>query len=328
LQFPAALREIEVMLFGPDVSPADFNFLLQSVGRLPLLQSLRLGVSLLPSVLISFAPLVALRQLRSFSVGFECDEEEEDEGEYKDRQLSDAQVDELRALPWLHKVRVIPMAAATLRRLLRQPHQLQWREIRLPYPLDDEITALLPQLPSFTDLGDLWTSCTRFDWLRGLPNLTLPSLSPLEPLDADGTHSLSAALQGCVKLESMYLSESAGLTQGQLVDLLPRLPLLRELFLCGPAFDSLAFLAQEPLAQRLTDLSLFGCSRLPLTELRHVHALSNLQVLNLWKPFSAPLDEATLLQYEPPSALMPQLRRFSYQQPESVALGSDSPHSD
>jgi hypothetical protein len=93
------------------------------------------------------------------------------------------------------------------------------------------------------------------------------------------------------------------------------MPLLTKLLLFHPAaLDSLRFLSSAvPLSRSLTELTLrdFHPS-LPLTELRHVHALSSLTNLTLTRVLDRPLDEPTLALYEPPSAVLPALRVFEH----------------
>jgi len=213
------------------------------------------------------------------------------------------------------------MSLALLRRLLRQPHQLQWQRMRLPYPLDDEVTALLPQLPSLTAISGT-ARCGDFGWLRCLPNLTDVDLAFSHREDvADRAAALVAGLQHCTNIEVLALSGSSvflqlsgctDLTAAHLADLLPRLPRLRGLSLDFLGIDSLAFLAQPPMTSQLSILCLRSCSQLPPTELRRIHSLRGLEYLNLSDSFSAPLDSAALALLEPPSAVLPRLDDFWY----------------
>jgi len=113
-------------------------------------------------------------------------------------ELSDAQVAELRALPLLRKLEVQPMSTSLLRRLLAQPHELQWQQIALPEQLDDEVAALLPQLPSLSALDENDTAtCSDFDFLRRLPNLADVHVAFREPSAAARIDSLMSGLQCC-----------------------------------------------------------------------------------------------------------------------------------
>ena len=69
------------------------------------------------------------------------------------------------------------------------------------------------------------------------------------------------------------------------------------------------------MAQQLTLLQLMMSGRLPLTELRHVHALRSLKQLLLNESFDSPMDAHCQWLYTPPSVLMPQLDNFFYEQP-------------
>ena len=183
-------------------------------------------------------------------------------------------MDELRALSRVRSL-ITPMTTLLLQRLLRPLHNLRWQEISLPIPLDDEFAALLPQLPSLTKIVDGWTTCSRFDWLCGLPNLTDVDLVFEVQAAAGRAESLVAGLQSCTNIESISLGNH--LTAAHLAELLPRLPRLRALSLHCLDIDSLAFLAQPPMISQLISLCLDHCQQLPLPELRHVHALRALQ---------------------------------------------------
>jgi len=243
---------------------------------------------------ISFAPLAALPLLRILDVwwpwsGWQAE-------------FSDAQVDQLRALPRLQQLRM-PMTTPLLRRLLRQPHTLQWQQISLPDALDVETAALLPQLPSLTAIsGTAW--CGDFGWLRRLPNLTDVSLA-FGPANAAGhVDSLLAGLQSCAAIEILALDNFSHLTAAHLADLLPRLPRLRQLNLSRLDIGSLAFLAQPPMTSQLISLELRDCVFLPVAELRHVHSLRGLTALDSVRTFHLSLGDRSRSQLTLPSALL------------------------
>ena len=299
LIFPANLRRLQIHMAGP-AGAADISAALGAIGRLSLLEELTVW-PLGHTAQLSFAPLAGLPRLRSLSVWPPKDA----------REFSDAQVDELRALPRLQQLNVHP-TLPLLRRLLRQPHNLQWQNISLPDLLNDEAAALLPQLPTLTVI-ERSTSCSRFDWLARLPNLRDVRLSFEWPKDAAArADSLVAGLRCCTKIEILELSDCADLTADRLANLLPRLPQLRELRLHCLRVDSLSFLAQPPLTSQLRRLELWHCLWLPPGELRHVHSLRGLTKLELVHSFTAPLDSAELALLEPPSAVMPRLDHFRY----------------
>ena len=298
LRFPAALRRLDVDLrVSAAVTAAHVNTALRAIGRLPLLESLTI---LLPALdpQVSFVPLAALSRLRVLDI----------HSEDAETKLSDAQENELRALPQLQALLLPLMTIDSLRRLLRQPHTLQWQQISFPNPVDDEFAALLPQLPSFTNLHAI-ASCTHFEWLRGMANLRHVSLW----MDsADCGSSLAAGLECCSNIEILSLEECPDLTSAHLTDLLPRLPRLRSLELSHLSIDSLSFVAEPPLTDRLSSLCLENCAQLPLVELRHVHALRGLKTLRLHCSFTARMDDYSQSLYEPPSLLLPQLELFEY----------------
>jgi len=296
LIFPAALRELNVHLPGP-ADAAQINACIATISRLPLLEELTVALQSVEQILqVSFAPLAASQQLRGLFI--------------PRAERSDAQIDQLRALPHLQELNV-RMSTPLLRRLLRQPHDLRWQQISLPFRLDDETATLLPQLPSLTRI-DGRSTCDRFDWLRGLPSLTDVHLSFDRPMRAA---ALVAGLQSCAQLRLLSLSGCRELTAAQLTDLLPRLPRLRELRLSFLPIDSLAFLAQPPLTSQLADLYLWSCEGLPPGELRHVHALLGLEKLELCLSFTVPLGAHDCALLTPPSILLPQLKEFVYQAP-------------
>ena len=301
LAFPAKLRRLTLHL-SRDVDAAQVNAAVAAIGRLTLLEDLSIHFYTLGPE-ISLEPLTALPRVRSLGVhgcgnGF----------------LSDAQVDELRTMPHLLQLSLSKMTTSTLRRLLRRPHGLRWQDISLPNPLDDEAAALLPQLASLTRIAG-WAACSRFDWLRGLPNLTEVDLTFEGPQQAGRAESLVAGLQCCTNIEILELSYCSDVAAAHLADLLPRLRRLRELWLDRLSIVSLSFLSQPPLTDQLTCLHLNYCRQLPLSELRHVHALRGLKQLELLHSFDERLDDHSCALYEPPSTLFPRLETFEYSAP-------------
>jgi len=170
------------------------------------------------------------------------------------------------------------------------------------------VAALLPQLPSLTD----------FDFLRGLPNLTLLRCSSCGgDEDLDGVEladQLVAGLRHCTNITRLRLNNILELTSARLSDLLPRLPQLGELELSDLDIDSLSFLAQPPLTGQLSSLTLSSCKNLPLAELRHLHSLRGLRELSLHYSFNermeADCDCLTALRL--PSAALPLLESFTF----------------
>ena len=301
--FPLGLHELEIWAFDRIFSAAEINAVVAATSRLEQLQSLSLLIWRIDP-LISFAPLAALPLFRLLSINVRIA-----------ANLSHAQVEQLRALPRLRTLNIHPVPASLLRRLLAQPHDLQWQRISLPSPLRDADTALLPRLPSLTSLDLNWRYLSGLDFLQGLPNLSSLRCSSLR--DGSGlrlTDRLVAALQRCTDVTELHLDRCASLTAAHLAELLPRMPRLRSLGLSDLGIDSLSFLAQAPLTIRLSRLSLSGCKKLPVAELRHVHSLLGLRELGIHDSFDEQMDpdcdELTALR--PPSAALPLLESFTY----------------
>jgi len=303
LLFPANLRSLHIYLCMP---ATNLNTTLRAIGQLPLLEELYIILKSMDPQ-ISFAPLAALPQLRRLNI-------------YSTSggaaiELSDAQVDELRALPQLHDLN-IGMSTLLMRRLLRPPHDLQWQRILVPYRMDDEAAFHLSQLPSLTEIDGVAVHCEIFEWLRRLPNLKRVEFNFEKAEESTAlVESLVAGLACCTNIEFLSLISCPVLTAAQLADLLPRLPRLRELELFNLSVNSLAFLAQPPLTDQLRTLRVAFCVRLPLTELRHVRALLNLEGLSLEESFDEPMDSHSQSLFTPPSVLLPQLRSFVYNPP-------------
>lgn len=117
----------------------------------------------------------------------------------------------------------------------------------------------------------------------------------------------------CPTLRSLYLE--APFTSVHLASLLPRLPLLTQLTLCGRLeLESLAFFSQCADAQRgVASLSLSSYHRWksPVRELVHLFHLRSLADLTLEQSFVETLDAFTRAVFTPPSPACPSLVRFS-----------------
>jgi len=306
LTFPPALQTLSLHVHGTPAA-ADICAAIRAIGRLSLLESLSVHLQSFDGQL-SFGPLASMPLLRHLAI-------------FQMRggvELSDAQVDQLRALPLLQRLDVQPMPTSLLRRLLEQPHNLQWQEITLPDPLDDEAAALLPQLPSLTalDKSNFAVTCSRFNFLRQMPKLSFVILGLSEPSAPARMESLIGGLQHCSQIEDLALC-STELTAAHLAELLPGLPRLRWLTLASNNITTLSFLSQPTLAQQLTSFQLLDCDSLPLAELRHAHSLQHLTELSLWQSFNAPMDALSQSLFTPPSLLLPQLEEFHYEQPSA-----------
>jgi hypothetical protein len=305
LAFPRRLQNLNLRVTGSSTAEK-LNEVLAAVGRLPLLKEFAVHLPAIDGQL-SFAPLASLPLLRDLCIFTP-----------NDAVLSDAQVAQLRALPLLERLEMRSMSTSLLRRLLAQPHNLQWQEIALPRLLSDKAAALLPQLPSLTALGapTVFTTCSHFDFLRRLPNLVRVclDLQLREPSGAGRIDSLMAALSCCRRIGLLSLI-STEISAAHLSELLPRLPRLLIFRFGCPNISTLAFLAQPPMTDQLASLMLVECRRLPLTELRHVHALRGLKELRLNESFDEPMDTMHQMLHTPPSVLLPQLDVFKYTPP-------------
>jgi hypothetical protein len=218
---------------------------------------------------------------------------------------------------------VRPTSTSLLRRLLALPHDLQWQEILLLGPLDDEDAALLPRLPSLTELS-LTAHAQLLDSLDFLPRL--PNLVSIHCFYCDGlVAQLTAALQHCTNVTELALDCYDDITAAHLADLLPRLPRLQSLLLLDLTVDSLSFLAQAPLTSQLSRLILSYCTKLPVAELRHVHSLLGLRELDICRSFVEPMDPDCdeLMALRPPSAALPLLESFSFTPPRIAPVQSD-----
>jgi hypothetical protein len=102
------------------------------------------------------------------------------------------------------------------------------------------------------------------------------------------------------------------ITVQQLTSALARMPLLAHLTVHHAPFASLDYVAAGTLPQTLTALAVHGKARLtPPAELQRLHALQHLTDLRLsLGALQCGKDDAALLYFQRPSALMPQLRDF------------------
>jgi len=230
--------------------------------------------------------------------------------------LSDAQVDELRALSQLESLQLERLDASLLSRLLAPPHALRWRSLAFLPAITEAVVPLLLSLPLHTlDAAYPGLEMLHWDWLAQLPGLTKLTLcSSCEvPLDVD---RILQAISGCAQLRSLTLFDSMdGLhfTSAQLSASLPRLPQLQSLTLRGArALTTLDFLVQGNLPRSLTALRLeVFYPGLPLSEVKHVREPRELRSLELAYVFDAPLDEADMLLFQPlQTKHMPHLTHF------------------
>jgi len=315
LAFPAKLVKLTLSLEREDDSAHSFaslfNGAMTAVARLDQLEDLSLTV---PdgqwTAGCSLAPLVRLLSLRALFFEFESI-----------LPLSDAQVGELRALGQLETIKLEPLDAPLLIRLLGPPHALRWQGLgRLPI-ITDTIASLLARLPLQTfDASYPGLRMPHCDWLAQMPQLTELTLrsSGLMPLDVD---RILQAVSGCARLRILAFIDSMDsrgfhFTSAQLGICLPRLTKLQTFQLSFAAgLTTLAFLAEGSLPRTLTELRLrFFSQRLPVSELQHVFQLRTLRVLSLRNVFDTSLGEAGELPFKPPiqPLLMPHLENFEH----------------
>jgi hypothetical protein len=149
------------------------------------------------------------------------------EGFGRDR-LSPGQIDDIRAMTNLRVVSFKDSIAADLPRLLKSPHELQWKEIRLgsgeglPHALDKETCERLATLPSLTALSGFGLSASAPAlFAEGhLPNLTRLSLSLFQAAPAASPATMARALQSCTRLVTLTL-QSCEFNSAQMCKLLP-----------------------------------------------------------------------------------------------------------
>lgn len=104
-----------------------------------------------------------------------------------------------------------------------------------------------------------------------------------------------ATIQRCSQLRALRFF-SVCITSSQLSLILPSLPHLTELNLAIlPALTSPAFLSTDALAASLTMLNLFGCMRVPCSEIEHLMGLASLKTLAIREMKELLTDEQKML---------------------------------
>jgi hypothetical protein len=282
LLFPAQLQFLSVTVdqsFGRQAPTA----LLASIGQLHQLHTLHLRVW---DEAVSLVPLQQLSLLRDLEMCLSFGH------------IVDQFAAELHALPWLHRLRIEGSRGTTdgqytalFHAVLRdapeeQLRTLQWRDFRLSGVWwSDELTPLLPRLPSLERLeGDL-SCCTDFDFLAALQHLTHLDMR-LVGLPVDAWTNLLGIFtsDGLARLHTLALRRGQ-CTSDELVTLLSHTPSLTNLVLDDQrAVSSLSFFRQLPkLAGTLHSLTL-SCSsswRLTAAGLPPLFVLQHLRELRL-----------------------------------------------
>ena len=313
VSLPANLTRLDLtMADSSDV--ASVNAIVQSISRLPLLQSLVLRLPRDP--LVSFVPLQSLPLLSDLGLHWPNMHQ-------AGQEPTEAHIEQIRALPALTQLTPTGFSSATLLQLLRTPHSLRLQSmdgLLSNMSVDAELSALLPGLPSLTRLGSgtrpvvLQPDCD-FSFLPRLPALTELHLNlrELDPESLDLFASSSPSLQQCTQIKALWIFDS-DLTCEQLTVMLAHLTNLQSLYLTWAAkLTSLSFLTSGSLRHTLLDLSLDECDNdeFHSHELMYVESLQSLRYLNIDGSFDEQsrnhIDHSL---YTPPSEIIPTLRQF------------------
>jgi len=237
LQFPSQLRALTVMLKPPRSPSADvaaeFNgALVVLASGLAKLEVLQLVIDALPpprgwGAGCSLAPVALLSSLRSFRLAF-CG---------SNPRVTDANIDELRALGHLQSLTVDRMDEALLCRLLAPPHTFRWQELGTgpPGPLyvSKNLAPLLAGLPLRRANICLLASMPRADFLASLAQLTVLRLEAAGSRHAE-TGRILQAVGECAQLRELCLCDNPSrggfhFTNAQLGKCVARCPVFRSL---------------------------------------------------------------------------------------------------
>jgi hypothetical protein len=198
---------------------------------------------------------------------------------------------------------------------------LQWRDFSLSsLDFTDELTPLLPRLPSLERLEITVSRCTHFAFLSSLPQLTTLEMSAWwMPEDAWRNMLAVFTSNGVTRLQTLQMT-GGPCTSDELRQLLSHTPALTSLLLnslCDVA--SLSFFCQLPtLADTLTRLTV-ECTipwGLTAADLPPLHTLQQLRELRLirWPDMEennyATMDLAPFQQQ--PCSVLPQLKVFQW----------------
>jgi hypothetical protein len=320
LEFPAQLQQLSMSL---DHSRHDASrtktTLLSSIGRLEQLHTLHLWIP--QRAPVSLVALQQLPLLRDFYLSMW----------FRDSEVQLAT--ELRALPWLHRLRIDSPSnfsqearVALWNALLaeapeEQLRTLQWRDFTIvDFAFTDELTPLLSRLPLLEHLQAEFARCSRFDFLAALPHLTHLELR-LWSMNDDAWGSLLGVFISNVlaRLETLVL-QGGPCNSDDLKKLLSHTPLLTSLTLCLlDEVSTLSLFGQLPqLVQTLMQLTL-ECRRswrLTAADLPHLLALQQLRTLRLLNWPSEKANRLTVADRAPfeqrPCAVLPHLEEFEW----------------
>ena len=177
--------------------------------------------------------------------------------------------------------------------------------------------AELVHLPSLTELKADRLLPGAYPLLAQLPLLRDLHVTLEEFADPAVSQSqreeMDDGLGRCLALTRVCALDGA-LTEADGARLLRSLPHLRELHLLRVSLPSLEFLQRAP---QLVSLRILSCRRLRPTHLMLLgHLAPALTDLHIWRCAGVELDALELRVMTPPcSALLPQLRNFSFQEP-------------
>ena len=248
------------------------NTIIAAVGCLRKLETLTLHLPLSMAD-VSFAPLVYLPSLRTFTLQLET----------YDLLMTSTQIAELRAMSSVTSLTLLSpckpdRVSAFFARMLHPGHALAWTTfpgwcVRITDPLSLVLGSLSSSLQSL----EVYLECTDVRFFSQLPSLTSVILHrPAPGLDLD---DFIQSISQCTQLRTLGLS-SFGLSCDQMERLLASFPLLsiaRLTQLDGLA--SLRCFAIPALAGSLTHLSLASLPACPSSEVSHLLGLRSLQEL-------------------------------------------------
>jgi hypothetical protein len=280
--------------------------LMDAIGELSQLEELTLALERSFDPDLRFGPLTRLHRLHTFAFDWQTWSQ--------DQQWSDEQVAVIRDLPSLTALQLLNGEVSLLHRLTRPPHPLQWREIGLERTQwTDDHSVALPTLPSLTSFTPGEMSCTDFDFLARLPQLSTlrieyAAIAPSLP------RGFVSGLQSCAHLTDLIIS-SVPLTSAHLSAIFDRLTRLRTIKLSQlDELSDLSCFIREPLTRSLNTLRIWYCRHpaLRTNELITLRALSQLTQLDIFWSMVGPLDAATSEFFTLPSPHMPNLIHFQY----------------
>jgi len=313
---PLRLRELELYDDDPDAERT--NPLLTAVAaQLPELRKFRLLLRRVdhcePFSRINFALLYSAPKLTDFWVNFPEER----------TTATDQQVADLRALPLQLILPCDPDQNPTLTaRLLQPPHTLRYEciardaEVGLERPSGAELCSHLRYLPSLTVLNACLVKAAdkQLDFLTPLVNLTELNLQDTASRGLSAAALLLPSLLGMTRLTSLTLRCSS-LSSNHLAQLLPHLPLLKQLTLDDcEQLRSPHFLSSAPsLSKTLTQLQLLACPIAPdPAHFSTLHALTHLVVGCKNTVMLNAAETAEWRHFNPPSRILPNLREFEF----------------